>query len=92
MKTLRVPIVNNSYVVIVTVTPKLTTKTTFGRMVGQCAILFISIPLCPVINVDGFIPGSIHDARPEYTIHTLQAMIAPPELSHRTKVTGFISP
>ena len=55
-------------------------------------MILISISLCPVINVDGFISTSIQDFRTKYNILTLQAMIASPELSHRKKVTGFIHP
>ena len=72
-------------------------ETNLSRMGDQYGLVlqlftWHKIPLCPVINVDGFIPASVHDIRPEYTILTLQAMIASAELSHRAKVTGFISP
>ena len=73
------------------------TATNPGRMGDQCSLtlhnlhmILISIPLCPVINVDGFISTSIQDVIPKYNILTLQAMIASPELSQRKKVTGFI--
>ena len=75
------------------------TATNLSRMGDQCSLtlhnlhmILISIPLCPVINVDGFISISIQDVRTKYNILTLQAMIASPELSHRKKVTGFIHP
>ena len=75
------------------------TATNLRRMGDQCSLtshnlhmILISIPLCPVINVDGFISTSIQDFRTKYNILTLQAMIASPELSHRKKVTGFIYP